>query len=297
VLGVAAIERANPPRGRFVEVEGGRLHVVELGPPDAPPVVLLHGAAGNLGDIRLALGARLAARHRVILIDRPGHGWSDRPGGSADASPARQAALIRQALDAIGVRRAVMVGHSWSGAVATAFALDHPDGVAALVLLAPVTHPWPGDVHWLDHLITTPLVGRLFVHTLAYPVGQLLLGGGIANAFAPQEPPPGYRARAGAEMILRPAELTANAEDVVQLKTFVTAQVPRYADLKMPTVIVFGNADEIVSPGIHARSIAAVLPRGRLIELPGIGHMVHFAAAARVVEVIEELAAEMQAGR
>ena len=296
-LGVAAIERANPPQGRFVEVEGGRLHVVELGPPDAPPVVLLHGASGNLADIRLALGDRLAARHRVILIDRPGHGWSDRPGGAADAVPARQAVLIRQALKAIGVRRAVMVGHSWSGAVATAYALDHPDGVAALVLLAPVTHPWPGDVHWLDHLITTPLVGRLFVHTLVYPIGQFLLGSGIANAFAPQEPPPGYRARAGAEMILRPAELTANAQDVVRLKAFVAAQAPRYRRLTMPTLIVFGSADEIVLPATHAQAIAAQLPRGRLIEIAGVGHMVHFAAADRIVEVIEELVAATRAER
>ena len=146
-LGVAAIERANPPQGRFVEVEGGRLHLVELGSPDAPPVVLLHGASGNLGDMRLALGDRLAVRHRVILIDRPGHGWSERPGGSADASPARQAKLIHQALQTIGVRRAIVVGHSWSGALATAYALDNPQDVAGLVLLAPVTHPWTGNIY------------------------------------------------------------------------------------------------------------------------------------------------------
>ena len=149
----------------------------------------------------------------------------------------------------------------------------------------------------MDNLITTPLIGPLFVHTLAYPIGKFLIGTGIANAFDPQQPPPDYLARTGAELILRPAELTANAEDVMQLKAFVTAQAPRYTGLEMPTVIVFGSADEIVTPGIHARPIAAVLPRGRLIELPGVGHMVHFAAADRIVEVIEELAAEMRAGR
>ena len=88
-LGIRGIEQAHPPSGGFVEVDGGRLHVVELGPIGTPQVVLLHGASGNLGDMRLALGERLAANHRVILIDRPGHGWSDRSGGSADASPAR----------------------------------------------------------------------------------------------------------------------------------------------------------------------------------------------------------------
>ena len=97
-IGVDEIKRAHPPSGRFVEVDGGRLHLVELGPADAPPVVLLHGASTNLEDMRLALADRLAANYRVILIDRPGHGWSDRPGGSADASPARQAKLIHQPL-------------------------------------------------------------------------------------------------------------------------------------------------------------------------------------------------------
>jgi hypothetical protein len=111
---VRSIEQAHPPAGRFVEVSGGRLHLVELGPANGAPVVLFHGASGNLEDMRLALGDKLAERHRVILVDRPGHGWSERPGGSADASPARQAALIHEALQRIGVRRAVIVGHSWS---------------------------------------------------------------------------------------------------------------------------------------------------------------------------------------
>jgi pimeloyl-ACP methyl ester carboxylesterase len=112
-FGVRRIERAHPPAGRFVEVSGGRIHLVELGSAslesaNAVPAVLLHGASGNLEDMRLALGGRLAKRHRVILVDRPGHGWSERPGGSSDASPARQAALIHEALTRIGIRRGFM---------------------------------------------------------------------------------------------------------------------------------------------------------------------------------------------
>src|SRR5262245_28785627 len=120
-IGVERIERAHPPSGRFVKVEGGRLHVVEIGPADGPPVVLLHGAATNLEDMRLALADRLAVRYRVILIDRPGHGWSDRPGGSADASPGRQAKLIHQALAQIGADRAILVAHSWASLLAIAY--------------------------------------------------------------------------------------------------------------------------------------------------------------------------------
>src|SRR5262252_2409808 len=141
VLAAARIEAAHPACGRLVEVEGGKLHVLELGastPSDQLPIVLVHGASGNLNDLRLALGDHLARNRRVILIDRPGHGWSDRPGGVADATPGRQAALIMEALDCMGVGRFVLLGHSLGGAVAAALALAWPDRLAGLVLLAPV---------------------------------------------------------------------------------------------------------------------------------------------------------------
>src|ERR1700687_4410376 len=143
-VGVLLIERAHRPGGIFVPVSGGRLHVVELGPPhpgDDPPVGLVPGGRGTLGGQRLTLGNRRAATRRVILIDRPGHGFSDRPGAGADASPARQASLVAEALARLGVERAIIVGHSWSGALAAAYALSYPERVAGLMLLAPVTHP------------------------------------------------------------------------------------------------------------------------------------------------------------
>jgi pimeloyl-ACP methyl ester carboxylesterase len=174
-VGVALLERAHRPAGRLVPVAGGRLHVVDLAPArpsDSAPIVLLHGASGNLEDQRLTLGNALAARHRVILVDRPGHGFSDRPGGRSDASPGRQAALIAQALARLGVSRAIVVGHSWSGALAAALALDFPERVAGLALLAPVTHPWPGSIFWYNRLAGMPLIGRLFVETCAFPLGS-----------------------------------------------------------------------------------------------------------------------------
>jgi pimeloyl-ACP methyl ester carboxylesterase len=285
------IERAYPPAGRFVEVEGGRLHLLELGPADAPPVVLLHGASGNLGDMRLALGERLATRYRVIVIDRPGHGWSDRPSGNADASPARQAMLIHQALERIGVRRAILVGHSWSGALATAYALAFPDAVIGLVLLAPVTHPWPGGVAWYNNVLTTPVIGPLFARMLGLPLGELLIEAAVSAVFAPQRPPDGYLIKAGGRMFLRPAELTANAWDIVQLRAFVTAQAPNYGAIKVPTAIITGDIDETVSTKIHSQAIAALVPRVRLQVLPGIGHMVQHAVPDRIVEAVDEIVA------
>ena len=115
------IERAHPPRGRFIEIDGLRQHVVELGSHAGQRrIVLLHGAGCNLEDMRLALGERLAARHRVILVDRAGLGWSERK-GRRGSSPAYQAAMLRDVLDRLAVERAIVVGHSWGGALAASF--------------------------------------------------------------------------------------------------------------------------------------------------------------------------------
>jgi pimeloyl-ACP methyl ester carboxylesterase len=293
-VGATRIEQANPPTGRFVAVDGGRLHLLELGRSDALPVVLLHGASGNLADLRLALGERLASRYRVILIDRPGHGWSDRPDGRGDATPARQAELIHQALAQIGVTRAIILGHSWGGTVAAAYALAFPRELAGLVLLAPVTHPWPGGVALINHIVTAPVIGPLIAHTVILPAGYILMGAGVAAVFAPQIPPDDYVSRTALELLLRPAEFIANAQDLVALKAAVTLQAPRYGEIRAPAAIISGDdTDTVVSTEIHSRAIAAQMPQATLTVLPGVGHMVQNAApdlvAAEVDAMIDEV--------
>ena len=117
--GVFALQRAYPARGKMIEVAGATLNVVDIGPRDAPgpPVVMIHGASSNLEVMRQPLGEMLAGNHRVILIDRPGHGWSTRA-RRQDSTPAIQGRMIDEALEKLGVGPVILVVHSWSGAPA-----------------------------------------------------------------------------------------------------------------------------------------------------------------------------------
>jgi len=269
--------------------------VVDLGAQSAaatssPAVVLIHGASGNLEDMRLALGDKLVRNHRVILIDRPGHGWSTRPTGDDYASPARQAAIVAKALDRLGVDRVIIAGHSWGGALASAFALDFPRRTAGLVLISAVTHPWPGGIAWYYNASAIPLVRTLFANTLAFPFGSLAIESASRGVFAPAAMPDGYIDRAAIKLVLRPTTFFNNARDVFLLKAFVTQQAPRYAGLSAPTVIITGDHDTTVSPDIHSRTIAKVLPNAKLIVLKDVGHMPHHVASDVVVAAIDELA-------
>lgn len=294
LIGSWVIEWAHPPRGRRIDVEGLHQHVVELGPvaegEGGPPLVLLHGAGCNLEDMRLALGERLAARHRVILVDRPGAGWSERTGRDS-SSPAVQAVMLRQLLDRLGVARAVLVGHSWGGALALAFALDHPQRTAGLVLLSPPAHPHLQRMTRLYRPLAAPIFGSLFAHTIALPLAAVAFDAGIRAAFAPQPPPRRYLKDSAVFLLLRPRAFLANTRDMADLQGFLTRQASRYRELAVPTVIVQGDSDGIVPIEKHAKAFAAAVPRAKLVVLSGIGHMPHHAATDRVVAEIEEFVA------
>jgi pimeloyl-ACP methyl ester carboxylesterase len=290
-IGSWLIARAHPPRGRFIKVRRMRQHVVELGTAagDAPPIVLIHGAGVNLEDMRLSLGEQLAARHCVILIDRPGLGWSRRRGRDGSA-PHVQAAILREVLDQLGIARAIIAGHSWGGAVAASFALDYPDRTAALILLASPFYPHTHPMLSLYALFATPIIGWIYARTLALPLSLPFAGLALGSAFLPQLPPRDYRKRSAALLLLRPSTFLANARDMADLKRNLEPQPPRYGGLSVPTLVMSGASDFVVAPALHAVPFAAAVPRAKLVILPGIGHMLHHAAAERVLAEIEELA-------
>ena len=289
--GVLWVQRAHPAPGVMVEVAGGRLHVVELGPRDAagPAIVMLHGASSNLEAMRRPLGEQLARSHRVILIDRPGHGWSSRA-RLEDSTPEIQGRMIADALAKLGIGQAIFVAHSWAGALGLRMALDYPDRVAGLVVLTPVAYPWPGGVGRYNKIVAMPVIGPLLAYTVTLPLGALLVEPGARVVFAPQPMPENYVGDTATMLLLRPREFLANAHDLVTLKAAVAEQAPRYAEIKAPITIISGDgSDKTVSTHIHSQPLAATVPNAKLIVLPGVGHMVQNAAPDRVISEIEAM--------
>ncbi|NEU11085.1 alpha/beta hydrolase [Methylobacterium sp. BTF04] len=291
-----------PPEGPFVAVDGGHLATIMDGPTPSlrGTVVLLHGASANASDPMEGVG-RLLARQgfRVVAFDRPGFGWSDRLGGREMATPAAQGTAIAQALKALGLGPAIVLGHSWSGALATAIALDHPDRVSGLMLVAPVAMPYPaeGTLPWYYSLALKPPVAWLLSRTLATPLGLYYLPRVGGAVFKPQDPPAGYIDRSRAALVLRPDTMLANLYDLIGLPAAIAAQAPRYGSITAPTVVVAGDADAAVPFERQAVPLAAAIPGATLVTLPGIGHMVQYVAADALAAEVGRLADRINADR
>ena len=299
LLVTARIEARYPPAGPFVPVTGGRIATIQAGPnpSDRGTVVLLHGASANAADPMTALGGSLAqAGFRVIALDRPGFGWSDRLAGAAMATPQAQAAAIAEALAGLGAGPAIVLGHSWSGALATALALDHPEAVAALVLMSPAVMPLPeiGPIPAIYRLALWPPVTWLLSRTVATPVGLYYLPRAGNGVFRPQAAPANYLEAVRAALVLRPATMLANVQDLTGLPAALLAQSRRYGEITAPTVIITGDRDNIVPAERHAKPLAARIPGARLVVLPGIGHMVHAVASTSVQDEVVRLSESLR---
>ena len=294
-IGVFVLERIFPLEGKPIAVDGAVLNVVHLGQREAadPPILLLHGASSNLRTMRKPLGDMLARNHRVILIDRPGHGYSPRQ-RETDSTPEIQARMITEALDKLGVGPVIVVAHSWAGALATRMALDHPSRVAGLVLLAPVTHPWRGGVGWYNKVVTTPVIGPLLAYTITLPLGLFMTEPGARNVFQPQAMPNDFVQETATLLLLRPREFLANARDLVTLKDAVAEQAPRYSEIAMLVTIISGDVDKTVSTNIHSRPFAATVAGTKLIVLPGMGHMIQNGAPDLVVSEVEAMVGRIE---
>ncbi|MCA8902755.1 MAG: alpha/beta hydrolase [Hyphomonas sp.] len=283
----ARVEKAHPAAGRLVPVNGYDVHVLQAGEA-GPPVLMIHGASANAREFSWTLAPRLEEDFRVLMADRPGHGYSARPPG-ADTL-AVQAAQMAGVLEQMAPgEKAVVVGHSFGGAVALRLALDRPDLVEGLVLLAPVTHDWGGDGQaWYNRYAASSLMGPAFSQLVPL-VGPAQVEAGIDGVFDPAPAPEGYYDKSGIGLLFRPPAFRANARDVRRLDAELAAQSARYGDLKMPVVVFSGSKDTVITPKKHVARLKTQVPLD-LVILPDEGHMPHHAHGADVADAIRRLA-------
>ena len=277
------VEREHPPRGRFVTVDGVRLHYLERG--GGRPVVFLHGNVVTAEDFELSGLLDLAAERQchVVAFDRPGFGYSDRPRG-AMWPPARQADLLRQAFARLGIERPIIVGHSWGTLVALALALDHPDAVSGLVLLSGYYHPTLRADVPLFSLPAIPVIGDLIRYTVGPLFGAALLPLAAKGMFSPLPVPDRFAKGFPYGVPLRPWQIRAEAQDTATMLSAVAAMRRRYRELRLPVVIMAGTEDRVVNHRKHAVRLHQDIAQSALRLVPGVGHMVHHAVPQQVVD-------------
>jgi pimeloyl-ACP methyl ester carboxylesterase len=276
--------QAPVPDGAFVIVEGVAIHYQRFG--TGPPVVLLHGAGGNLRDLTLAIGPAIAHRHEVIALDRPGLGFSGRTRRARRLLG--QAELLHAALASLGVPRAILLGHSYGGALALAWALAFPESVEGLLLIGAPSQP-RGRIGLMNGLLASHVTGPILARNVPTPIADRLVGNALVRVFTPQPVPTGYLAHMRPELLLSPASLRANALQLRMLKAELRAMAPHYGEIEAPTEIVHGSADAIVPLDVHALPLARQIPNATLTRLEGVGHMPQHSALPEILAALGRL--------
>src|SRR5215212_3171424 len=269
-------ERNNPPIGSFIECDGVRLHYLDRGDSAAPCIVLLHGNGSMIQDFTISgLVDRLARHNRVLCFDRPGFGYSQRPRSRIWTATA-QAALLVKALNQLGVRDPVILGHSWGTLVAIAIGLRNGFPIRGLVLASGFYFPtWRWDV-WIMSGPAIPLLGDLLRYTIAPIISWAILPGAFRTLFAPRPIPGNFKNAFPASLTLRPKQLRAAAEESAFLLPTAAQFQLRYSSIRCPVRIFHGTGDKVIEPE-QARRLHRVLSNSNLDLVEDAGHMVTYA--------------------
>lgn len=279
-----AAERRNPPIGRFMDVDGVRLHFVDRG--EGPAVVLLHGNTVMLQDyIASGILDAVALRCRVIAFDRPGFGYSERPRNRI-WSPVAQAKLIHDALRQLEMERAVVVGHSWGTLVALALALNHPQSVRSLILLSGFYFPR----FRFDVLLASPPAIPVIGDVLRYTISPILQGLSLPlilrQMFGPPPIPERFKKQFPLSLILRPWQIRATAAEAALMAPAAMKLRHRYRELSVPISIIAGMRDRVVTTERQSARLHAELPSSTFDTVEDAGHMVHHVAPDLVLAAI-----------
>ncbi|MES2055229.1 MAG: alpha/beta hydrolase [Pseudomonadota bacterium] len=293
------VERQVPAQGSFIEIDGQRLHYVDKGPvgqASGDAIVLIHGLAGNSHNFTYSLTEILARHHRVVVIDRPGSGYSAAmPGGF---SLVAQADLVAALIAKLGLDRPLVVGHSLGGAVTLTLAVTHPAslrGVALLAALTRVIDTPPAAFKGLN--IRSRGVRRFVASVIAVPMSVLAGSKSAVQVFAPESVPDDFGLRGGGLLVQRPSAVFTASTELTQTPDALAPIVARYGEIGMPVAILYGRGDAILDPVLHGERLPEVIAHADVTLIEG-GHMIPLTAPTEVAAWIEralERSREVQA--
>jgi pimeloyl-ACP methyl ester carboxylesterase len=285
------VEKTLPPRGRFIEVDGARIHYLDEG--SGPSLVLIHGLGGHMHNFTHSLLDRLKRDHRVIIIDRPGSGYSTRPRHGSAALDA-QAHTIAHFIDALGLERPLVVGHSLGGAIALTLALDHPEKVGGLALLAPATHAAKEVPPLFRGLyVRSPLMRRLFAWTFAIPMSIRHRDTVLNTVFGEGAVPADFATKGGGLLTLRPRSYVAASSDLIAAIEGLQHLPARYDSLTVPVGILFGTNDLLLDHTVHGAGLVEKLPAAHFELIEDGGHMILITSADHCTDFIARMAKRM----
>lgn len=270
--------------GHQAVVDHIKLRVVESGHgPRA--VILLHGMLGSAEDWE-TVTPLLAARYRVLAVDRPGHGNSEAPREVNDV--ALNARVVQHLMTAFDLKEVVVAGHSYGGTVALQLAVAPPPGLKGVVLVAPATNlaytPDP-----LQRLIAAPLVGRGITRALIPLFGEQRIRDGLADSVAPDAaslPKDFFDQRVA--LWKKPGPLRAYAEHGLSYHDDIHRLWPEAGNIHLPVVILQGEADAFVALRTGASDLARAIPGASLRSFPDTGHYVQYRHPQAVVEAVDQ---------
>ena len=282
------VERAPVPAGppqyrrQSVVVDGMALNYVSAG--SGRPVVLIHGNPGSYQDYTLAVVERLSQSYCVVAFDRPGHGYSERH-DSVQTTVEVQARIIRDALDQLGLKKPVLLGHSWGGSLVLAAAVAYGKDLAGIVLLAPAAYPSVSR-EWWSLLPHVPLIGSLVVNRLTPFLGRSMVRKSLQEAYDPQDVQEEY-VEQSLELWMKPDHIRATAYDERTLGASLTVLSKHYRDIEVPVVIVTGSADRLLDPEEHAYPLHKAIKNSKLVVLPETGHQLPQTRPDAVVAAVD----------
>ena len=261
------------PDRKFIRTPAGRtLRYAEAGA--GPDLLLIHGTLTTLDDMRLGPMEALSKHFHVVAVDRPGHGGSDHA-RLADASPWAEAATIRGAAHALALRRPVICGHSFGGAVALAYGMAYPDEVAGIVAMAPICFPELRLEHLLFGGRAVPVWGDILAGAMGSSLDPAMLALLWRAMFLPQAMPARFAAEFPFALAGRPEQTVTEGENAVALWPGLARSALAYGNCRVPVRVLGGDADIVVNTLAHGCLAAQMIPGARFELLPGIGHMLH----------------------